>query len=70
MRPGDKGLVYWSAIMAGLSYVGGAVVITDVLGKKWAGLLIVGIGALQTGTAAYVAGRRSLDPPLTGTHVH
>jgi hypothetical protein len=57
-------LVVWQSIIAGLSYVGAAGALTDILPASWAGLFFVIVGGMQAGTAAYVAGMRPIQTPV------
>lgn len=63
-----RGLIWWSAVMAALSYIAGAVTLSDVLGEKYAALFFMVVGALNSGTAVYVAMASSPGPSPPAVH--
>lgn len=48
-------LALWHSMLAFLSYVAAAGVLTDVIGPKWAALALVVVGGLNVATGVYVA---------------
>lgn len=63
----SKTLLAWQSVLAGLQVMAGAAAMADVLGERWFGLFVVGLGALQVGTATWVHGLVTptpvADPP-------
>lgn len=49
--------------MAGLQVVAGASVLAELLPDKLAALVVVGVAAMQVGTATYVHGLATPTPP-------
>jgi hypothetical protein len=58
MENGDRvvgrGLIWWSAVMAALSYIAGTLTLSDLVGDRYAAVFFLIVGALNTGTAVYV----------------
>lgn len=66
----NNGLVWWQSIMAALSFMASASVLSDLLPSRAGAGFLVMVGALQAGTAAYVAGTKpvSTGPAYAPTH--
>lgn len=60
----NNSLVVVQSVVAGLAYVAGAGSMADILPDKWAALLFVVVGGLQSGVAAYVAAMKPVQTPV------
>lgn len=59
----NNGLVWWNAMLAFLSYVSAAGVLSDVIGPKVSALMLVIIGGLTQATSVYVAAAKPVETP-------
>jgi hypothetical protein len=62
MKSSDS-LVWWLTVMAGLSSLSSAAIVTDLIGQQWAATFLAVVGSLNAGTAAYVAAARPVESP-------
>lgn len=57
----NNGLVWWNSMLAFLSYVSAAGVLSDVVGPKVGALMLVIIGGLSQATGVYVAAAKPVE---------
>lgn len=61
----DKRMLILKSVLAGVQVVAGAAGLADVVGEKWAGLVVLVVGAAQVAIATYEHGL--LTPVPTDT---
>lgn len=44
----------WTAILAGLQVVSGGTILLEIWDRRWVGLFVLVVAALQVGTVAYM----------------
>lgn len=51
----SNNFAWWQAFLAGFAFLASATILADVISDTWAGLMVALSGALNAGTAAYIA---------------
>lgn len=59
----NNGLVWWNSVLAFVSYVSAAGVLSDVVGPKIGALMLVIVGGLTQATGVYVAAAKPVETP-------